>query len=536
MAGPDSNDIEDLRDIQSNQTDFENIHRRCNTEHTSLLTELEILRPETDWIAKYFSVYGDSSTVGDEKPISPSKTRSFPYTPSRRTELHLEAEPSRTLSTLNTDPPLSYTHASVDPIPPLASAVKDRQAFIGSSIGHDQSNQKRKAFETRNGDYWLEPHFLLQYQIRLKSANKEIGFKSGDEVEKNILQDQAIPLSPQAEEESAEHKQDGIDESSRLKTIEIAADSTRHNCKVSQKSPPLDPELQLQDKVPLGQRGNLLAMDPNPPRELDKNVQKEINLQTVSLAQDSLLQADKDWATHHPVSLHTINEDTELAEPETALDEGCDLGFPEIKGVDEKLAQTSTCPNLRMPRKLRRQKSSESTVRDRVAARTSRPWGLQRFLQYHKAPNSVQPSGADGGAVQSNPKKQTQSSGDRALVNHLEPVEKNSAVRKDQTWYEKVRALRVFARVDYSNEEAKLARNQAKTAKQEENHRKQEKKAREAAAAKAEKSRQRRLRECAVCLDTFEKPQLIRPCDHYYCLKCLAGTCRNHKAAVNIHR
>lgn len=46
----------------------------------------------------------------------------------------------------------------------------------------------------------------------------------------------------------------------------------------------------------------------------------------------------------------------------------------------------------------------------------------------------------------------------------------------------------------------------------------------EARAAKAEKIRLKNLRDCAVCMDSFDKSQLIHPCHHYYCSKCLAGT------------
>lgn len=46
----------------------------------------------------------------------------------------------------------------------------------------------------------------------------------------------------------------------------------------------------------------------------------------------------------------------------------------------------------------------------------------------------------------------------------------------------------------------------------------------EARAAKAEKIRLKNLRDCAVCMDSFDKSQLIHPCHHYYCSECLAGT------------
>lgn len=45
----------------------------------------------------------------------------------------------------------------------------------------------------------------------------------------------------------------------------------------------------------------------------------------------------------------------------------------------------------------------------------------------------------------------------------------------------------------------------------------------EARAAKAEKIRLKNSRDCAVCMDSFDKNQLIHPCHHYYCSDCLAG-------------
>lgn len=52
---------------------------------------------------------------------------------------------------------------------------------------------------------------------------------------------------------------------------------------------------------------------------------------------------------------------------------------------------------------------------------------------------------------------------------------------------------------------------------------KRERKEQEARAAKAEKLRLKNLRDCAVCMDSFDKSQLIHPCHHYYCSGCLAG-------------
>lgn len=51
-----------------------------------------------------------------------------------------------------------------------------------------------------------------------------------------------------------------------------------------------------------------------------------------------------------------------------------------------------------------------------------------------------------------------------------------------------------------------------------------ERKDQEARAAKAEKIRLKNSRDCAVCMDSFDKSQLIHPCHHYYCSDCLAGT------------
>lgn len=50
-----------------------------------------------------------------------------------------------------------------------------------------------------------------------------------------------------------------------------------------------------------------------------------------------------------------------------------------------------------------------------------------------------------------------------------------------------------------------------------------ERKDQEARAAKAEKIRLKNSRDCAVCMDSFDKSQLIHPCHHYYCSDCLAG-------------
>lgn len=50
-----------------------------------------------------------------------------------------------------------------------------------------------------------------------------------------------------------------------------------------------------------------------------------------------------------------------------------------------------------------------------------------------------------------------------------------------------------------------------------------ERREQEARAAKAEKLRLKNLRDCAVCMDSFDKSHLIHPCHHYYCSDCLAG-------------
>lgn len=85
-----------------------------------------------------------------------------------------------------------------------------------------------------------------------------------------------------------------------------------------------------------------------------------------------------------------------------------------------------------------------------------------------------------------------------------------------------------------SNKEAKVVDRQTERAKQTEKNQKQGKSAQEATAAESKLFKRWRRRECAVCTDTFEKPQLIRPCKHYYCPTCLAGKISHgpHKTAA----
>lgn len=69
-------------------------------------------------------------------------------------------------------------------------------------------------------------------------------------------------------------------------------------------------------------------------------------------------------------------------------------------------------------------------------------------------------------------------------------------------------------------ERSKMAQHETKLQRRE----RKEQEARAARAAKAEKIRLKNLRDCAVCMESFEKRQLIHPCHHYYCPECLAGT------------
>lgn len=374
-------------------------------------------------------------------------------------------------------------------------------------------------------DSQLEHPFLSQSQTGQQSAKKELDLKSkSDGVEEKVSHDQLIPLSLQEDEASGEHKPDEIEEFSRLLAIKFFGSSAQDDCKViRRKSLPQDAVIQLQNEVQ-GQQEMVLAKHPYPLRKSDKDIKKVIKLQTVPLAQDPLLQIDKECTIQAQNEFSMIDENGGSAQrPEPALDESRKTETLKSRVVDDKSAQSSSI-NLWVLRRLSRHKVPENTLPTRVVARTSRSWGLRRFLQYRKAPNSLQQSRADGKTcVQNIVNNETNSTSETLLVLQSKPEGENLTVRKEQTWYDKARALRDI-NITNSNEEAKVAREQAKTTKREEQDRKQEKKAQEAAAAKAEKSRQKRLRDCAVCTDTFEKPQLIRPCDHYYCPECLAGT------------
>lgn len=73
------------------------------------------------------------------------------------------------------------------------------------------------------------------------------------------------------------------------------------------------------------------------------------------------------------------------------------------------------------------------------------------------------------------------------------------------------------------NQPPETEKGRSETAQHETKLQRQERKEQEARAAKAEKIRLKNLRECAVCMETFDKGQLIHPCHHYYCSECLAG-------------
>lgn len=74
------------------------------------------------------------------------------------------------------------------------------------------------------------------------------------------------------------------------------------------------------------------------------------------------------------------------------------------------------------------------------------------------------------------------------------------------------------------NEPPETEKERSETAQLETKLQRRERKDQEARAAKAEKIRLKNLRDCAVCMDSFDKSQLIHPCHHYYCSECLAGT------------
>lgn len=74
------------------------------------------------------------------------------------------------------------------------------------------------------------------------------------------------------------------------------------------------------------------------------------------------------------------------------------------------------------------------------------------------------------------------------------------------------------------NEPPEMEKERSQTAQHEMKLQRRERKGQEGRAAKAEKIRLKILRDCSVCMDSFDKSQLIHPCHHYYCSKCLAGT------------
>lgn len=76
------------------------------------------------------------------------------------------------------------------------------------------------------------------------------------------------------------------------------------------------------------------------------------------------------------------------------------------------------------------------------------------------------------------------------------------------------------------NEPPEMEKERSETAQHDTKLQRQERKEQEARAAKAEKIRLKNLRDCAVCMETFDKGQLIHPCHHRYCSDCLAGTPR----------
>lgn len=73
------------------------------------------------------------------------------------------------------------------------------------------------------------------------------------------------------------------------------------------------------------------------------------------------------------------------------------------------------------------------------------------------------------------------------------------------------------------NESPETEKGKSETVQYEAKLQRRERKDNEARAAKVEKIRLKNLRDCAVCLDSFDKSQLIHPCHHYYCSDCLAG-------------
>lgn len=74
------------------------------------------------------------------------------------------------------------------------------------------------------------------------------------------------------------------------------------------------------------------------------------------------------------------------------------------------------------------------------------------------------------------------------------------------------------------NEPPETEKERSETVQHETKLQRRERKDQEARAVKTEKILLKNLRDCAVCMDSFDKSELIHPCHHYYCSECLAGT------------
>lgn len=87
----------------------------------------------------------------------------------------------------------------------------------------------------------------------------------------------------------------------------------------------------------------------------------------------------------------------------------------------------------------------------------------------------------------------------------------------------KLRFTTLISSATTLNEPPETENERPETVQHETKLQRRERKDQEARAAKAEKIRLKNLRDCAVCMDSFDKSQLIHPCHHYYCSDCLAG-------------
>lgn len=88
----------------------------------------------------------------------------------------------------------------------------------------------------------------------------------------------------------------------------------------------------------------------------------------------------------------------------------------------------------------------------------------------------------------------------------------------------KLRFTTLASSASMLNEPPETEKERSEMAQHETKLQRRERKEQEARAAKAERIRLKNMRDCAVCMESFGKSQLIHPCHHYYCSKCLAGT------------